>query len=74
MNFDACGTNTAVLENSGKDIFREFGGNNQRKYLSKSDNICKIIKALFQKRKTPAKVKIPEAFVNEILESFARRP
>jgi len=56
MNFDACGANTAVLENalsnaerklskvelcgySGKDIFREFGGNNQRKYLSKSDNI-----------------------------------
>jgi len=24
---------------SGKDIFREFGGNNQRKYLFKSDNI-----------------------------------
>jgi hypothetical protein len=56
MNFDACGANTAVLENalsnaerklsevelcgySGKHIFREFGGNNQRKYLSKSDNI-----------------------------------
>jgi len=57
MNFDACGANTAVLENapsnaesklsqveicsySGKDIFTDFGGNNQRKYLSKSDNIC----------------------------------
>jgi len=25
---------------SGKDIFREFGWNKQRKYLSKSDNIC----------------------------------
>jgi hypothetical protein len=57
MNFDACGANTAVLENalsyaesklsqvelcgySGKDIFTECGVNKQRKYLSKSDNIC----------------------------------
>ena len=31
-------------------------------------------KALFQKRKAPAKTKIPEAFMNEILESFASRP
>jgi hypothetical protein len=30
--------------------------------------------ALFQKRKAPSKAKIPEAFMNEILESFARRP